>query len=204
MKEDFYYQQARSSGYRSRASYKLQQINKKFSLFHKGQTIVDLGASPGGWSQVASQLVGYVGKVIAIDKAYITPFKESNIDIINKDILNRNLSALLSTTYGKVDGIISDCSPNISGDFSRDHFIQISLAERALILASELLKENGFFISKLFQGSELETFVDNLKQYFETVKLYKPPASRKKSAEIYVVGVKYVGLSESTTKEKLE
>ncbi|MBY9000406.1 MAG: RlmE family RNA methyltransferase [Candidatus Heimdallarchaeota archaeon] len=204
MKEDFYYTQARSSGYRSRASFKLQQINKKFSLFRKGQIIIDLGASPGGWSQVASHLVGSGGKVIAIDKSYITPFKESNIEIINKDILNRNLSSLLYAKHGVIDGLISDCSPNISGDFSRDHSIQISLAKRALLLATELLKIDGFFISKLFQGSELQTFMDDLKQHFEIGKLYKPAASRKKSAEIYVVGLKYIGTLESNTKEKKE
>ncbi|MHA1202616.1 MAG: RlmE family RNA methyltransferase [Candidatus Heimdallarchaeaceae archaeon] len=191
MREDFYYQQARSMGYRSRASFKLLQINNKFSVFRKSQIIIDLGASPGGWSQIASHLVGGNGKVIAIDKSYISPFKEKNIEILNKDILNRNLPTIILETYGKVDGLISDCSPNISGDFSRDHSIQISLARRALALTQYLLKDEGFFICKLFQGNELQEFIKEMKEYFKMTKLYKPAASRKKSAEIYVVGLKY-------------
>lgn len=178
-------------GYRSRASFKLLQINNKFSVFRKSQIIIDLGASPGGWSQIASHLVGGNGKVIAIDKSYISPFKEKNIEILNKDILNRNLPTIILETYGKVDGLISDCSPNISGDFSRDHSIQISLARRALALTQYLLKDEGFFICKLFQGTELQEFIKELKEYFKMTKLYKPAASRKKSAEIYVVGLKY-------------
>ena len=200
MKEDFYYQQARSQGYRSRASFKLLQINNKFKVFRKGQTIIDLGASPGGWSQVASHLVGENGKVIAIDKSYISPFKEKQVEILNKDILNRNLPAIILETYGKTDGLISDCSPNISGDFSRDHSIQISLARRALTLTQSLLNVSGLFICKLFQGTELSEFVKEMKEHFKTTKLYKPAASRKKSAEIYVVGLKYTAYKDSSTK----
>ncbi len=199
MKEDFYYQQARSQGYRSRASFKLLQINNKFKVFRKGQTIIDLGASPGGWSQVASHLVGGNGKVIAIDKSYISPFKEKQVEILNKDILNRNLPTIILETYGKTDGLISDCSPNISGDFSRDHSIQISLARRALTLTQSLLKVNGFFICKLFQGTELPEFMKEMKEHFKTTKLYKPAASRKKSAEIYAVGLKYNASKDSST-----
>ncbi len=198
MKEDFYYQQARSKGYRSRASFKLLQINNKFRVFRKGQTIIDLGASPGGWSQVASHLVGGNGKVIAIDKSYISPFKEKQVEILNMDILNRNLPSIILETYGKIDGLISDCSPNISGDFSRDHSIQISLAKRALFLTQSLLESNGFFICKLFQGIELQDFIKEMKEHFETTKLYKPAASRKKSAEIYVVGLKYSAKQDSS------
>lgn len=203
MREDFYYQQARSKGYRSRASFKLLQINNKFSVFRKGQTIIDLGASPGGWSQVASHLVGGNGKVIAIDKSYISPFKEKNVEILNKDILNRNLPTIILETYGKADGLISDCSPNITGDFSRDHSIQISLARRALALTQCLIKDNGFFICKLFQGTELHEFMKEMKEHFETTKLYKPAASRKKSAEIYVVGLKYI-VSKDSSKETMK
>lgn len=198
MREDFYYQQARSKGYRSRASFKLLQINNKFSVFRKGQIIIDLGASPGGWSQVASHFVGGNGKVIAIDKSYISPFKEKNVEILNKDILNRNLPTIILETYGKIDGLISDCSPNITGDFSRDHSIQISLARRALALTQYLIKDNGFFICKLFQGTELQEFMKEMKEHFETTKLYKPAASRKKSAEIYVVGLKYNASNDSS------
>ncbi len=187
-------------GYRSRASFKLLQINNKFSVFRKSQIIIDLGASPGGWSQVASHLVGGNGKVIAIDKSYITPFREKNIEILNKDILNRNLPTIILEAYGKIDGLISDCSPNISGDFSRDHSIQISLARRALALTQYLLKDEGFFICKLFQGTELHEFIEEMKRHFKTTKLYKPAASRKKSAEIYVVGLKYTA-SKGSSKE---
>ena len=138
--------------------------------------------------------------MIAIDKSYISPFKEKNIEILNKDILNRNLPSIILENYGKTDGLISDCSPNISGDFSRDHSIQISLARRALELIQCLLKDAGFFICKLFQGTELQEFMKEMKKHFEITKLYKPAASRKKSAEIYVVGLKYNTSKDSSKK----
>jgi len=187
--DDHYYLKAKYEGYRSRAAYKLIEINEKFRIFKKGQKVLDLGASPGGWSQVASKRIGNRGKVIAIDKAYISPFKEKNIEILSKDIFDKNLGTILIDNFGKIDVIISDCAPNISGDYSRDHTTQIYLATRALDLALKILNEKGAFVCKLFQGSDLQDFVSQCRKNFEKTKLFKPKASRKKSAEIYLVSL---------------
>jgi 23S rRNA (uridine2552-2'-O)-methyltransferase len=188
--DDYYYLKAKYKGYRSRASYKLLEIEQKFSIFQKNQIVLDLGAAPGGWSQVASRKVGKSGKILAIDKAYISPFKEENIEIINRDIFDEKLKDFIEDNYGKIDVLLSDCSPNISGDYSRDHFTQIYLANRALELSQSLLKQEGFFVCKLFQGSELQDFTNKVKESFESMKLFKPKSSRKKSAEIYIIGLK--------------
>ncbi len=187
LSDDYFYLKAKYKGYRSRASYKLLEINQKYHIFKRGHLVVDLGASPGGWSQVASNHVGRSGKVIAIDKAYITPFKEKNVEIVNSDILSENLPNMLLEKYGKIDVLLSDCAPNISGDYGRDHSTQIFLANRALEVAEEVLKTGGCFICKLFQGKEFEEFNKKAKTLFVKTKLFKPKASRKKSSEIYLV-----------------
>lgn len=193
LSDDYFYLKAKYKGFRSRASYKLLEINQKFHVFKRGHLVVDLGASPGGWSQVASNQVGHSGKVIAVDKAYISQFKEKNVEIVNIDILSENLPNLLLDQYGKIDVLLSDCAPNISGDYSRDHLTQIFLANRALELAEEVLKKGGCFICKLFQGKEFEEFNKKAKTLFVKTKLFKPKASRKKSSEIYLVCLDRLG-----------
>ena len=192
LSDDHFYLKAKYKGFRSRASYKLFEINDKFKIFKKGQIVIDLGASPGGWSQVASKKVGLEGKVIAIDKAYISPFNEKNIEIVNRDIFDKELDNYILSRYGKVNVLISDCAPNISGDYNRDHSIQMSLAHRALELSKVLVKEKGYFVCKVFQGSEHQDFIRLMKETFKEVKLFKPKASRKKSAEIYVIGLNLI------------
>ena len=190
MSDDYFYYRARYSGYRSRASFKLLEIDKKFSIFRRGDMVLDLGAAPGGWTQVAAQKVGNKGKVVAIDKAFIPLFKkETNIAIISQDIFSNSLIPNLKEKYGCFDVVLSDCAPNVSGNWVRDHNVQIMLANRAMEIAKELLKKNGKTIIKLFQGEEFETFVKDTREIFTTVKLFKPKASRKKSAEIYVIGI---------------
>ncbi|MEE9410934.1 MAG: RlmE family RNA methyltransferase [Candidatus Heimdallarchaeota archaeon] len=189
MSDDYYYLKAKYKGYRSRASYKIMEINKKFKIFKKGQKILDMCAAPGGWAQICSGEVGISGKVIALDKSYISPFKEKNIEIVSRDIFDNNLCAFLLDTYGEFDVLLSDCSPNISGDYSRDHSTQMYLANRALEVATQILKNEGNFVCKLFQGKESESFTKLTKSLFEKTKLYKPKASRKKSSEIYIIGI---------------
>lgn len=188
LSDDFYYKQAKYSGFRSRASYKLLELNDKFKFLRKGQFVVDLGAAPGGWTQVTAKKIGNEGTVLAIDKAYIEPFKEKNIIIMHQDIFNKNLGTMITKIYGLADVLISDCAPNISGNYSRDHSIQSMLVLRTLELAQEILKKGGNLVCKLFQGSETQEIVNSAKGNYEMVKLYKPKASRKKSSEIYLFG----------------
>ncbi|TFG09083.1 RlmE family RNA methyltransferase [Candidatus Heimdallarchaeota archaeon] len=193
LSDDFYYKKAKYSGFRSRASFKLLELNDKFKFLKKGQLVVDLGAAPGGWSQIAAKKVGNEGLVLAIDKAYMEPFKETNITILHQDIMNEKLGSIIKESHGFADVLISDCAPNISGQYGRDHSIQTMLAERALNLCQEILKEGGSFVCKLFQGSETQEFVKETKNLFEMVKLFKPKASRKKSSEIYLFGSNFLG-----------
>lgn len=188
LSDDFYYKKAKYTGFRSRASYKLLELNDKFKFFRKGQIVVDLGAAPGGWTQVAAMKIGSEGRVLAIDKAYIEPFKETNVIILHQDIMNPKLQSQIIDEFGDVDVLISDCAPNISGQYGLDHSIQTMLAERALDLAKNILKSDGHFVCKLFQGNETQELIKEAKQTFESIKLYKPKASRKKSSEIYLYG----------------
>jgi 23S rRNA (uridine2552-2'-O)-methyltransferase len=193
---DPYARKARASGFRSRAAYKLFEINDKFSIFKKGQQVIDLGASPGGWSQVASRKVGSNGLVIAIDKAYIQEFKEKNIEIVFQDIFKKNLDKFLLENYGKSDVLISDCAPSISGKYDKDHAIQSMLANRALELSISILYTGGSFVCKIFQGSETQEFVKYVRERFRTVKLFKPKSSRKQSSEIYLIAKEFIPESE--------
>ena len=193
---DPYAKKARASGFRSRAAYKLFEINDKFGIFKKGQQIIDLGASPGGWSQVASRKIGSNGLVIAIDKAYIQEFKEKNIVIEFQDIFKKDLDTFLLENYGKSDALISDCAPNISGNYDQDHSIQSMLAQRAFELSQCVLYMGGSFVCKIFQGSETQEFVKSVKERFRTVKLFKPKSSRKQSSEIYLIARDFISDSE--------
>jgi len=193
LSDDFYYKKAKYTGFRSRASFKLLELNDKFRFFKKGHVVVDLGAAPGGWSQIAAKKVGKEGLVLAIDKAYMEPFKETNIIILNQDIMNKKLGSIIKESHGLVDVLISDCAPNISGQYGRDHSIQTMLAERAVELCQEILKNGGSFVCKLFQGSETQDLIKETKTMFKTIKLFKPKASRKKSSEIYLFGNNFIG-----------
>lgn len=189
MREDHYYKKAKDKGYRSRAAYKLKQIANKYKIFERGQLIVDLGSSPGGWSQVASEYVGNSGLVVSIDRSYIPKFRDkNNIKTVLFDIMNDGIISLIKEQYGKVDVVLSDCAPNISGNWDRDQAIQIMLAKRALFIAKRVLDSDGAFVCKVFQGRDFEDFITELRDSFSFNKMYKPKASRKKSAETFAVG----------------
>jgi 23S rRNA (uridine2552-2'-O)-methyltransferase len=186
-KREYYYREAQKAGYRSRASYKLKQINDKFEIFKVGNLVLDIGAAPGGWSQIASDLVKPSGKVYAIDIEHMEPL--DNVYTIRGDITAKDTHERLRTIIGvPLDVVICDISPKVSGNWSTDHARQIYLSEEALRLAvSGLLKQGGKFVCKLFQGDLFEAFMDNVKKLFTVVYLFKPKASRKQSAEIYVI-----------------
>jgi 23S rRNA (uridine2552-2'-O)-methyltransferase len=184
---DPYVKQAQKDGYRSRASYKLLQLNEKDRLIQPGMLIVDLGSAPGGWSQVAGNLVGARGKVVATDILPMDPVK--NVDFIQGDfreaeVLTRILGSLSNR---KPDLIISDLAPNISGIPMADQAASMYLVELALDLARQVLKSRGTFVAKVFQGAGSEDYLRELRRSFEKLSIRKPAASRPKSSEIYVV-----------------
>jgi 23S rRNA (uridine2552-2'-O)-methyltransferase len=184
---DPYVKQAQKDGYRSRASYKLLQLHERDRLISQGMLILDLGSAPGGWSQVAGNLVGSKGKVVATDILPMDPIK--NVDFIQGDFRETTVLDQILAALGmrKPDLIISDLAPNISGIPMSDQAASMYLVELALDLARQVLKSKGTFVAKVFQGAGSEEYIRTLRRSFEKLMIRKPAASRSKSSEIYVV-----------------
>ena len=182
--KDYYYWLAKRKGYRSRASFKLLQMNKTFKLIKEGDKVLDLGASPGGWSQVAVELGASL--VVAVD---INPMKPiEGVEFIKGDITKSETIEKIREISDEFDVVMSDASPKISGIWTIDHLRSVDLALASFRIAKELLKPGGNFIVKIFQGEEIQNVFNEFKKYFRFKKFHSPKASRKKSAEIYFVG----------------
>jgi 23S rRNA (uridine2552-2'-O)-methyltransferase len=185
-KREHYYKEAKALGYRARSAFKLKQIDKRFSVFCKGDTVIDLGAAPGGWSQVALELVGDTGRVIAIDLSMMKPLP--GVEFIQGDIsaesTQRELAGLV---HGQVDVVISDMSPDITGNYSVDQARSLWLCEQGLAVACKFLKPGGHFVCKLFEGEDSPGFFAIVKGQFRQIKRFAPEASRKSSSEIYII-----------------
>lgn len=190
---DPFVKQAQKDGYRSRAAYKLLELNEKDKLIRPGMLIMDLGSAPGGWSQVAGFLVGDKGRVLATD---ILPMDALvNVDFIQGDfteeaVFNQVLAWLDGT---KPDLIVSDIAPNISGIDSADQATSMYLIELALDMARQVLKPKGNFVAKVFQGEGSDDFLKELRSSFDKVVIRKPAASRPRSREVYVVAKSFKG-----------
>jgi len=186
-KREHYYKLAKREGYRARSSYKLKQIQQRFHVFEEGDVVVDLGAAPGGWSQIAKEYVGGKGAVIGIDLQSIAPL--DGICFIRGDITHHSsLEAINDVLQNRaVDVVLSDMAPNISGQYSTDHAKSIFLAEQSLHVVESVLRRNGNYVCKVFMGDLLNRFVESLHNYFSIVKRFTPPASRKTSSEIYII-----------------
>lgn len=191
-KKDYYYKKAKKENLRSRAAFKLIQLNKKFKfkLIKKGDSVLDLGSAPGGWLKAIKDLVGE-GIVVGVDLQPIIPIPQ--IKFILGDITDDSTLNEIREISPSFDVITSDCSPNVSGNWEVDHARQIYLAEKALEICQQLLREEGNFIVKVFQGEFFNAFTKKMKKMFEKVIISKPDASRKRSAEIYVVGRRFYG-----------
>jgi 23S rRNA (uridine2552-2'-O)-methyltransferase len=185
---DPYVLRAKREGYRSRAAYKLMELDERDHLLKPGMTVVDLGATPGGWSQVASKKVGTAGRLVALDVLEMQPLH--NVTFIQGDFREEAvLDELVKTLAGRpVDLVISDMAPNISGIDLSDQARAMHLAELALEFAVEHLKPGGNFLVKVFQGEGSEDFVHQMRGHFQQVLTRKPPASRGRSSEIYLLG----------------
>jgi 23S rRNA (uridine2552-2'-O)-methyltransferase len=190
-RKDGYWRMAKKEGYRSRAAYKLLQLNKKFHLIKKNDSVLDIGCAPGGWMQVARQIVGEPGYVLGVDIQEIAPFREENVDFLQKDIVNDDIIDEIRNKNAAFDVVISDISPSISGIWDVDHFRSIELSRKAFNLAVALLRNHGNFLVKVFQGESTEKFRDEVKSHFAYTKVSIPKASRKSSAEIYVIGKRF-------------
>ena len=191
-KKDFFHKKAKIEGYRSRAAYKLLQANQSHHFIKQGDYVIDLGCAPGGWLQVTSKLVGLKGKVLGVDLKPIKPLNLPNVQFLVGDVSNKEPpKKILDLMGGKVDVVLSDLSPKISGVWELDHARQIDLANSALNIAKLTLKKGGFFFVKVFDGPYLKEFIDKMKKDFFEVKILKPKASRPESAELYLLGKKF-------------
>lgn len=186
---DHYVQMAQKEGYRSRAAYKLLEIDERDHLIKPGMVVVDLGATPGGWSQVAANKVGDKGKVIALDLLPLAPL--ARVEFIEGDFREDSVLVQLEEKLaGKQIGlVISDMAPNISGIDSVDQARSIHLAELALEFALQHLDPGGAFLVKVFQGSGFEEYVKMMRNHFKKVVARKPKASRDRSSEVYMLGM---------------
>ncbi|HPW74141.1 MAG: TRAM domain-containing protein [Methanothrix sp.] len=185
--KDHYYRKAKEEGYRARSAYKLLQINEKFHVIKRGDLVVDLGAAPGGWLQVAQKLSG--GKIVGVDLEGIAPIP--GVVTIRADITSEGTVGLIKEALGgDADVVICDAAPNLSGAWDRDHAISVDLARSALKMAKKLLRPRGSFVVKVFQGDMFNDFLNDVRREFVLVHAHSPPASRKESAETYVVGKK--------------
>lgn len=197
--DDVYVRQSKEQGYRSRASFKLLEIQQQDKLIRPGMTVVDLGAAPGGWSQVAATLVGEKGRVIASDILKMDAL--AGVEFLQGDFTEQEVLQRLLESLGDkaADLVISDMAPNMSGMKDIDQPRVMHLAELALDLARSVLTSNkeskGSFLVKVFQGEGYEVFLRELRESFETVKVRKPKASRARSSEIYLLAAGFRGLS---------
>lgn len=196
-RRDHWYRKAKREGYRSRAAYKLKQMIEEFYIVKAGDHVVDLGAAPGGWSQVAVETVGEEGTVVGVDLQGIRSVEGATFlvgDMTEADTVERVLEALgEGSEEGSADVVISDMSPDITGTYSVDHARSVHLSRLALDFARRVLRRQGRFVVKVFQGPDLQDLEDEARKHFNLVKRYTPEASRSASSEIYLVAKGFKG-----------
>ena len=196
-KREHYYRLAKKLNYRSRASFKLAQIDEKFHIFRQGDAVTDLGAAPGGWLQIAKERVGETGKVVGVDLQKIEPLE--GIQTIRGDMLKPETAEKLKELLGgEADVVISDMSPNISGSYCMDHARSVELCTYALNFARQVLKPKGNLVMKIFEGDMMKSFLNDVRSSFQVVKLHSPKASRDSSSEIYIIAKGFTPPKEPT------
>jgi 23S rRNA (uridine2552-2'-O)-methyltransferase len=193
---DRYYNQAKQEGYRSRAAYKLKQLDEAVDLLSDGDTVVDLGAAPGGWLQVAAEGVGQGGTVVGVDRQRIDPLEETHgatVETIRGDMTDEETKEAIRDRVGDredgggVDVVVSDMAPNVSGEYELDHARSVHLARQAFETATDVLASGGAFVVKVFDGPDFQDFRRDVEREFEYVRTTSPDASRESSSELYLV-----------------
>ena len=187
---DPYVMEAKRLGLRSRAAFKIQDIQNKYQIIKQGHKIVDLGCAPGGWMQVALEIMNNKGSVVGIDLLEVEPINGATIlqgDFTDDDAPEKIKQVL----NGKANGVLSDMASNTTGHKQTDHLRIIALVEMALYFALEILEKDGYFVAKVFSGGTENNILRILKKHFTKVFHYKPPSSRKDLPEMYVVAIKY-------------
>ena len=185
-RDDTYFQKAKAAGYRARSAFKLLQIQEKFHVLGRGQRVLDLGAAPGSWSQVASQIIGPSGRIVAVDLQAIDPLP--GVVTIEGDMTAEDVQAqMLEAAGGAVHVVLSDAAPNSTGIRLRDHVLSVELVRAALDVAQQALKPGGHMVAKVFEGEDLPQLIIDLRQVFEKVKPHYPAATRREGREVFLV-----------------
>ena len=197
--KDEYYNRAKQEGYRSRAAYKLKQLDREATLVDEGDTVVDLGAAPGGWLQVAAELAGESGTVVGVDRQRIDPIE--GVETVRGDMTEESTRDDVTELVGEADVVVSDMAPNMSGQYELDHARSVHLARIAFETALELLAPGGDFVAKVFEGPDTDDLRADVDEEFEYARTIHPEASRDASSELYVVGKGRVTAPVSTGEE---
>ncbi len=193
-RKDHFYKQAKEEGLRSRAAYKLEELHKRFQLFPKGGRVLDLGAAPGGWLQIAAEIIGPSGRIVGIDLLPIDPLPFRNITLLQGDLLDEGVQKqAMDALEGKAHTVLSDMAPNISGIRITDCARSYDLALIALQIAEKMLVLGGSMVVKIFPGDDFEAFLFATKNLFKKVRTTRPEATRKTSSEVYVIATQFRG-----------
>lgn len=186
-RKDAYYRQAKKEGYKSRAAYKLLELNKKYQLIRSGDTVLDCGAAPGGWSQVALELIGGKGRVVGIDLQLIDDIIDTRFTFIHGDLTHQSVLDAALAVSPIYDSVISDAAPKTTGIREADHGGSVELITIIWNFTKKVLKPKGSFTFKLFEGPDRDKLVKELKPHFDSIKLIRPDATRKGSMEMYII-----------------
>jgi len=188
-RKDHYYNKAKQEGYRTRAAYKLQQLDRLEGLIGPGNTVVDLGAAPGGWLQVAAEMAGERGVVVGVDRQRIDPLDDpdATVEYVRGDMTDESTRAEVVDLVGDADVVVSDLAPNMTGEYGLDHARSVHLARQAFETALELLDSGGDFAVKVFEGQDLDDLREEMEAEFEYVRTTSPDASRDESSEVYLI-----------------
>ena len=185
--QDQYFKKAKELGYRARSAFKLEELQNKFHFLKPGLDVLDLGAAPGSWLQYASKIVGPKATLVGLDLQPIEPIAK-NIKTFAIDIFSPKAEELIGEYHpAPFTVILSDLAPATSGEKSLDHFRSLDLSRQVVVLAQKFLAPHGTIVLKIFQGSDFDAFVKELKTQFNRVEVYKPKASRDRSFEVYVI-----------------
>ena len=189
-KNEYYYKKAKEENYRSRSTYKLVQSNEKYGFIKLRDVVVDLGAAPGGWIQAARKMTGKHGYVLGIDLKPIEPFTQEYIRTIIADFTEPGtIKQILSFIPRKADVVLCDAAPDVTGVWDVDQARQIDLATKSMEIAQCVLRQNGNFFVKVFEGELMNEFLQTVKSHFDSVRIVKPQASRAKSSEMYLLAL---------------
>ena len=191
--KDHYTERAKNEKWLARSVYKLEEIDKKYKIIRKGNHILDLGCYPGSWSQYCIKMVGAGGQVVGLDKTKPNRLTAIHFRFLEADIL-RIKTGWLRHQVGRMDGVISDLAPQTTGIRDVDTSRSLELAERALEIAMAVLKDNGYFLCKVFEGEGFKTFKDQVSRHFRRTRSVRPSAIRKRSTEIYLLGIGFIEL----------